>query len=89
MLERTKTVVAEERSSSKAPMAEAEVKALLARVSTVVVAKGKAKRTLAASEASPDDLRGPTGNFRAPMVRKGKTLLVGFAPAELEKLLGG
>jgi len=60
----------------------------LKTVERVIVAKGKASRTLAAKETTLDDLRGPTGRFRAPMVRKGKTLLVGFSEAELEKVLG-
>jgi hypothetical protein len=35
----------------------------------------------------PADLKGPTGNYRAPIVRKGKTLLVGFNLDALEKLV--
>ena len=69
-------------------MSEADVKKLLASVDSVVIAKGKASRSLKASEAKPNDLRGPTGNFRAPMLRKGKKLLVGFSDDELEKLVG-
>ena len=33
-------------------------------------------------------LLGPTGNLRAPTVRKGKTLIVGFDQATYEKILG-
>jgi hypothetical protein len=32
-------------------------------------------------------LKGPTGNYRAPIVRKGKTLLVGFHAETLESLV--
>jgi hypothetical protein len=32
-------------------------------------------------------LLGPTGNLRAPAMRFGKTLLIGFHPAEFEKFL--
>lgn len=71
----------------KFPLTEAEVQALLQEVDQVVIAKGKALRTLKANEAKPDDLRGPTGNFRAPMVRKGGTLLVGFNEGALKQLL--
>ena len=88
MLEKTKTQVREERNSRKEPMTEADVKKLLASVDIVVIAKGKAARRLEASAARPDDLRGPTGNFRAPMIRKGKKLLVGFSDEELKKLVG-
>ena len=41
----------------------------------------------------PDDMvllshmLGPTGNLRAPSIRKGKTLLVGFDEESYEKLL--
>jgi len=78
VLEKTKSRVASERLSKKQPLNDAEARSLLASVSEVVLARGKAVRTLPAKEASLDDLRGPTGNFRAPMVRLGKKLLVGF-----------
>ena len=78
VLEATKARVADERPSRKRPLTDADAKALLGSVSEVVLARGKAVRTLAAKEATLDDLRGPTGNFRAPMVRIGKRLLVGF-----------
>jgi hypothetical protein len=39
-------------------------------------------------QATLDDLRGPTGNFRAPMVRIGRRLLVGFHEETLRKELG-
>ena len=32
-------------------------------------------------------LLGPTGNLRAPTLRKGRTLIVGFDPETYEKLL--
>ncbi len=83
MLEQTKSRVASERPSKKQPLTDADVRSLLASVTEVVLARGKAVRTLPAKEASPDDLRGPTGNFRAPMVRLGKRLLVGFHEATL------
>ena len=89
MLDRKKARITEERSSKSAPMTDADVKALLASVDEVVVAKGKAVRSLAAEDAALDDLRGPTGNFRAPMLRVGKRLLVGFHPDTLETLLRG
>ena len=78
MLERTRAHVAAERLSKKEPLSDAEARALLASVSEVVVAKGKKVRTIGAKEARLDDLRGPTGNFRSPMVKVGRRLLVGF-----------
>ena len=87
MLDRTKARIAEERSSKSAPMKDADVKALLAVVDEVIVAKGKKAVTLAAKEATLDGLKGPTGNYRAPMLRVGRKLLVGFHPDTLEALL--
>lgn len=87
MLEKSKATIKEERMALKSPLTEAEVRSLIQEVDQVVIAKGKALRTLKASEAMPDDLRGPTGNFRAPMVRKGRTLLVGFNEGALKQLL--
>jgi hypothetical protein len=49
-----------------------------------VVARGKKVVTFDMKKDPPDDetlaahLLGPTGNLRAPTLRKGKTLLVGF-----------
>ncbi|MFI5180231.1 MAG: hypothetical protein ACHQPI_02445 [Thermoanaerobaculia bacterium] len=67
-----------ERPAKKDPFSDADARALLATVSEVVVAKGKSVRTLAAKDVRLDDLRGPTGSFRAPIVRVGRRLLVGF-----------
>ena len=53
----------------------------------LVVAKGKKVVALAAKEATLDGLKGPTGNYRAPMLRVGRKLLVGFHPETLEALL--
>ena len=89
MLEKKKVAIGEERLSRKDPMSDAEAKKLISSVSKVIIARGKAYRELDASDAKIDDLRGPTGNFRAPMVRKGKTLLVGFHPDTLSRLIGG
>ena len=70
-------------------MEDADVKALLASVDEVVVARGKKAVTSAAKDVSPDDLKGPKGTYRAPMLRVGRKLLVGFHPETLESLLGG
>ena len=88
MLEKKKVTIGEERAAKKQPFSDKEAKELLASVTKVIVAKGKAFRELSASDATLDDLRGPTGNFRAPMIRKGKTLLVGFHPPTLDSLVG-
>jgi arsenate reductase-like glutaredoxin family protein len=87
VLDRTKVAIREERQSRKAPMSEADARKLLDSVSEIVISRGKASRRLTRKEATVDDLRGNAGAFRAPMVKNGKTLLVGFNEAELEKLI--
>lgn len=88
MLEKKKVEVKEERAARKAPLSDSEAKKLLASVEEVVIAKGQKSRTLPAKEAKVDDLRGPTGNIRAPILRKGKRLLVGFSESALLELIG-
>lgn len=68
-------------------MSDADARKLLDSVTEVVLARGKAIRRLSRREATLDDLRGPTGAFRAPMVRRGKKLLVGFNEAQLRNLI--
>lgn len=87
MLDRKGVRIVEERSARKEPLSEKEVRGLLGRVSRVVVARGKKSIELAAGTARPDDLRGPTGNFRAPLLVRGKTLLVGFSEDALRDLV--
>lgn len=87
VLDESSTSLAEERNASKSPLSDADAKALIASVDTILVAKGKAARTLSRAECTLDDLRGPTGGFRAPIVRKGKTLLVGFSEELLRKFI--
>ncbi len=85
MLRGRKVRVLEERSARNA-MSVAEVQELIAGVDEVWIARGKRVEKLPASAAKPDDLRGPTGNFRAPMLRRGRRLLVGFHAASVEEL---
>lgn len=87
MLDSGKVKVGETRSSRQAPLSDAEASALLREVDEVVISRGKASRTIGAAEATLDDLRGPTGNIRAPLLRRGRRLLVGFNADELARLL--
>jgi arsenate reductase-like glutaredoxin family protein len=52
------------------------------RASRVIVAKGKQVEEFEtagkAPKAAVEAMLGPTGNLRAPLVRAGKTVLVGF-----------
>jgi hypothetical protein len=62
-------------------------------VSKVVVARGKKVVTIDMKDAPDDDtlaglLLGPTGNLRAPTVRKGQTLYVGFSEEAYRQLTG-
>lgn len=69
-------------------------RALLSAVSDVVAVKGKKtlRFSLDAPAAPSDDLLaaviGPSGNLRAPALRVGTTLVVGFHPDLYEEILG-
>jgi len=62
-------------------------------VSDIYVAKGQTVVHLNRDKDKPDEatlrglLLGPTGNLRAPTLRRGQTLLVGFDPAMYHKVL--
>ena len=72
-----------------------EALALAKSAETIVVAKGKKVVKLDMKKNKPDDetlvsyLLGPTGNLRAPTLRRGKTLLVGFNDDAYRQALGG
>ena len=87
MLAERKVAVAEERST-RHPLSRAEVKALLAAVDEVVLVRGRRAERHPARQVRPADLKGPTGAFRAPMVRRGRTLLVGYNAESLSALVG-
>src|SRR5215471_2506012 len=64
--------------------------ALAKSASRVVVARGKKVVTFDMKREPPDDdtllahVLGPSGNLRAPTIRKGSTLLVGFGAEAYE-----
>lgn len=67
--------------------------ALARQCDTLIVAKGRKVTTFDLS-GNPDDemvnaMLGPTGNLRAPAVRSGRTLLVGFNEQEYAAVLVG
>jgi arsenate reductase-like glutaredoxin family protein len=84
--ERGSTIVSE-RNSRREPLTDAEARKLLKQVGRVIVARGRKVETLDAGRARVADLKGPTGNYRAPMLRRGKTLLVGFNAEALQELV--
>jgi len=78
--------------ASKERKGRAETLALAKTVSKIVVGKGKNVVTIDMKKDAPDDdtlagyLLGPTGNLRAPTLRKGMTLYVGFNEVAYRKL---
>jgi hypothetical protein len=82
--------VAERTDAGKQKRGRAEALALAKSVDQVVVGRGKKVVTFDMS-APPDDdtlaahLLGPTGNLKAPTVRRGRTLLVGFSEAAYQQ----
>jgi arsenate reductase-like glutaredoxin family protein len=71
-----------------------EALALARTVDRVVVARGKKIVEFDMKRSPPDDdtlaahLLGPTGNLKAPTLRRGKTLLVGFGEDAYRQVLG-
>jgi arsenate reductase-like glutaredoxin family protein len=80
--------------ASKDRRSRAEALRLAKTADRIVVSRGKKVVTFDMKNDPPDDdtlaanLLGPSGNLRAPTVRKGKTLLVGFNDEEYTKALG-
>lgn len=86
--------IAEQTDASKDRKGPAEALALARSVDQVVVGKGKQVVVFEMHKQPPDDetllahLLGPTGNLKAPTLRKGKLLLVGFSEAAYRQFLG-
>jgi arsenate reductase-like glutaredoxin family protein len=74
----------EEIDARKEKYGAAEVVGLLKGMSKLLVAKGKKISRIDLKKERPDDktlvalMLGPTGNLRAPTMKIGKTVLVGF-----------
>ena len=66
---------------------------LAKKASKLIVAKGKKVTVFTtkggASDEAIDAMLGPTGNLRAPTLRSGKTVLVGFNEDEYRDVLVG
>jgi arsenate reductase-like glutaredoxin family protein len=88
------TVAGEVVDASKDRRGRDEALKLARSVDTVIVARGKKAVTFHMKKDPPDDdtllahLLGPTGNLRAPTLRKGKTLLVGFGEEAYTQVFG-
>ncbi len=78
-----------DRTSASRKLGRADAEALLAGAETIYVARGRKQTELPASEPGAADLMlGPTGNLRAPVVRVGSTLIVGYHEEALNQVLG-
>ena len=78
-----------DRTSASRKLGRADAEALLAEAETIYVARGRKQTELQASEPGAADLMlGPTGNLRAPVVRVGRTLIVGYHEEALNQVLG-
>src|SRR5437773_5179861 len=82
-LEAHDVTVADRTNATKEKRGRAEALALAKSVEKVIVGKGKKVVTFDMSDPPDDDtlaayLLGPTGNLKAPTLRRGNTLLVGF-----------
>lgn len=86
MLDETGATITAERSATKAPLTDDEVRDLLAVAERVVIARGRSRRDLDPAETELDALKGPTGKYRAPILLAGGTLLVGFNAEALADL---
>jgi arsenate reductase-like glutaredoxin family protein len=92
-LENSKVAVAQVQDAKKETQGAKQALALARSAARLVVARGKKVLVFDMKKTPPDDatllahLLGPTGNLRAPTVRKGKTLLVGFQEGAYKELL--
>lgn len=85
-------ITAEEVVPASRKLGRAEAKALIESSRRVIVAKGRKVTEFPggrATEEAVEALLGPTGNLRAPTVRVGRTLLVGFDAETYSKAFGG
>ena len=93
-LNRRKIDVKETVNAAKVRFAPREALELVRGAGRVVVAKGKKVVTFDMKRDPPDDetllahILGPSGKLRAPVIRRGSTLLIGFAEEEFARVLG-
>jgi arsenate reductase-like glutaredoxin family protein len=93
-LAKVKVKATEEVNAKKTVMKVKDALELASQANDIYVAKGKKVVHLNMKKDKPDKatltklLLGPTGNLRAPTLRKGKTLIVGFDEATYRSLIG-
>jgi arsenate reductase-like glutaredoxin family protein len=92
-LARHKVTVTEQADAKKATIKGAAALDVLDGVDDLYVAKGKKVEHVVLKKSKPDRrtllglLLGPTGNLRAPTVRRGRTLIVGYDEATYKTVL--
>ena len=83
-----------EEQSASAKLGSKEALALAKEAGKVIVMKGKKVTKFDMKKDKPTDkdllavMLGPTGNLRAPVVKRGKTVLVGFNQEVFDEVLG-
>jgi hypothetical protein len=86
-----KGIAPKETVSASKKLSRSDAVALVKSAKRVIVAKGKKVKSFPGGKATKeivDALLGPTGNLRAPTLRVGKTLLVGFDEDSYSDVLG-
>ena len=79
-----KVEIAEQLIANRTKLGRDDALRLAREATTIIVAKGKKTRTFNLAKEPPDEeellkaMLGPTGNLRAPTVKRGKILVVGF-----------
>jgi arsenate reductase-like glutaredoxin family protein len=92
-LAKHKVETAAQVDARKTTLKEKEALALIAGVDEIYASKGKQVFHLDLKKEKPDAatlkslVLGPTGNLRAPTLRKGRTLVVGFDETTYAKFL--
>ncbi len=83
---------AAEKVSASRKLSRDDAEALLKNTKTLLVAKGKkVSRWTIGKTVDPeavDAMLGPTGNLRAPTIRVGTTILIGFNDDLYEEVFG-
>ncbi len=93
-LELKKLAIKEQVNAAKIRFEPKQALELVRQADRVVVAKGKKVLDFDMKRDPPDDetllahIIGPSGKLRAPVIRRGSTLLIGFAETEFAKVLG-
>jgi arsenate reductase-like glutaredoxin family protein len=93
-LETNAVAVADTTDATKNRKGRAEALVLARSAEKVIAAKGKKIVVFDMKREPPDDetllahILGPTGNLKAPTLRRGPTLLVGFNAEAYQQVLG-